>query len=274
MLKYILSILSILILNESIAQIVVDEIFLPREINVTSGLEFYGNNFITHNDSGGLPVLYEFNQKGELLDKFEITDCGKNDDWEDITSDGEFIFVSNTGNNFGNRKNLNIIILDPKKNFKCLGAINIEYKSQKSFDRRSKHPYDAESLASTSEELILFSKNRESYSTELFFIPKNPGSYKLSSSKSLSVGSLITGADYNESLNIIILVGYNSDGHQFLYKINNFDSRNLDKISFIRYNLPIKNAQIEAIKIINASTFWITSEDEGVGYPRLFKIKI
>jgi len=55
---------------------------------------------------------------------------------------------------------------------------------------------------------------------------------------------------------------------------NNFDSKNLDKISFIRYNLPIKNAQIEAIKIINASTFWITSEDEGVGYPRLFKIKI
>ena len=47
MLKYILSILSILILNESIAQIVVDEIFLPREINETSGLEFYGNNFIT-----------------------------------------------------------------------------------------------------------------------------------------------------------------------------------------------------------------------------------
>ena len=165
-------------------------------------------------------------------------------------------------------------MLDPKKKFKCFGTINIQYKSQKSFDRRSKHPYDAESLAATSEKLILFSKNRESYTTELFFIPKTPGSYNLSPSKSLSVGSLITGADYNESLNTIALVGYNTDGDQFLYKINNFDSKNLDKISFIRYNLPIKNAQIEAIKIINASTFWITSEDEGVGYPRLFKIKI
>ena len=274
MIKYILSILSFFMLNESVGQTVVDEIFLPREINETSGLEFYGNNFITHNDSGGLPVLYEFNQKGELLDKFKITDCGENDDWEDITSDGEFIFVSNTGNNFGKRKNLNIIILDPKKNFKCFGAINIEYKSQKFFDRRSKHRYDAESLASTSEKLILFSKNRESYSTELYFIPKTPGSYKLSPSTSLSVGSLITGADYNESLNTIALVGYNTDGDQFLYKVNNFNPENLDKISFIRYNLPIKNAQIEAIKIINDSTFWITSEDEGVGYPRLFKIKI
>ena len=261
-------------LNESIGQTVVDEILLPREINETSGLEFFGNNFITHNDSGGLPILYEFDKKGDLLNKFEIIDCGKNDDWEDITSDGEFTFVSNTGNNFGKRKNLNIIILDPKKNFKCFGAINIEYKSQKSFDKRSKHSYDAESLAATSEKLILFSKNRKSYSTELYFIPKTPGSYKLSHSKSLSVGSLITGADYNESLNTIALVGYNSDGDQFLYKVNNFDPENLNKISFIRYNLPIKNAQIEAIKIINDSTFWITSEDEGVGYPRLFKIKI
>ena len=274
MVKYILSILSFFMLNESIGQTVVDEILLPREINETSGLEFFGNNFITHNDSGGLPVLYEFDEKGNLLNKFEIIDCGKNDDWEDITSDGEFIFVSNTGNNFGKRKNLNIIMLDPGKKFKCFGTINIEYKSQKSFDRRSKHPYDAESLAATSEKLILFSKNRESYSTELYFIPKTPGSYKLSHSKSLSVGSLITGADYNESLNTIALVGYNTDGDQFLYKVNNFDSENLNKISFIRYNLPIKNAQIEAIKIINDSTFWITSEDEGVGYPRLFKIKI
>ncbi|MEE3035285.1 MAG: hypothetical protein VX325_05510 [Bacteroidota bacterium] len=274
MVKYILSILSILLLNESIGQIVVNEIFLPREINETSGLEFFGNNFITHNDSGGLPILYEFDEKGVILNKFGIKDCGKNDDWEDITSDGEFVFVSNTGNNFGNRKNLNIIILDPKKNFKCFGTINIEYNSQKSFDRRSKHPYDAESLASTSEQLILFSKNRENYSTELYFIPKTSGSYKLSPSKSLSVGSLITGADYNELLNTIALVGYNTDGYQFLYKVNNFDSENLNKISFVRYNLPIKNAQIEAIKIINDSTFWITSEDEGVGYPRLFKIKI
>ena len=106
MVKYILSTLSFFMLNESIGQTVVDEILLPREINETSGLEFFGNNFITHNDSGGLPVLYEFDKKGDLLNKFEIIDCGKNDDWEDITSDGEFTFVSNTGNNFGKRKNL------------------------------------------------------------------------------------------------------------------------------------------------------------------------
>ena len=155
-LKYAISLLSILLTNESMSQTVVSEILLPREINETSGLEILNKNFITHNDSGGLPVLYKFSEKGELLKKIEVTGCGENNDWEDITYDGQLFFVSNTGNNFGNRKNLNIIILDPEKNFKCLGVINIEYNSQNSFVKRSKHPYDAESLASTSKELILF----------------------------------------------------------------------------------------------------------------------
>jgi hypothetical protein len=51
------------------------------------GLEFYNNNFITHNDSGGEPSLYLFNEEGEIietigLDKnpdFKI----ENNDWEE-----------------------------------------------------------------------------------------------------------------------------------------------------------------------------------------------
>jgi hypothetical protein len=67
---------------------IVSKIVLPKIINETSGLEFYNNNFITHNDSGGEPSLYVFNEMGEVietigLDKnpdFEI----ENNDWEDI----------------------------------------------------------------------------------------------------------------------------------------------------------------------------------------------
>ena len=43
---------------------------LPKEINETSGLEIINNNFITHNDSGGNPVLYEFNQDYPLAFNF------------------------------------------------------------------------------------------------------------------------------------------------------------------------------------------------------------
>ena len=47
------------------------------------------------------------------------------------------------------------------------------------------------------------------------------------------------------------------------------------------YNLPtlinetsVGKTQVEGIKIINSSTFWLTSEQEKKGDPKLFKIKI
>ncbi len=41
-----------------------------------------------------------------------------------------------------------------------------------------------------------------------------------------------------------------------------------------KFKIPVGKAQIEAVKIIDESSFWITSEDEGNGFPRLFKFKI
>ena len=50
--------------------------------------------FITHNDSGGDPKLYYLDKKGKIV--FERTlDGVKNNDWEDITKDDQFIYVAN-----------------------------------------------------------------------------------------------------------------------------------------------------------------------------------
>ena len=59
----------IILFNYSLifSQIKIEEIELSKKIKETSGLEYIGNNFITHNDSGDDPKLYEFNNKGELL---------------------------------------------------------------------------------------------------------------------------------------------------------------------------------------------------------------
>ena len=61
---------------------------LPKEINETSGLEIINNNFVTHNDSGGDPVVYEFNQNGVIINRYNINgDSGynlENVDWEDL----------------------------------------------------------------------------------------------------------------------------------------------------------------------------------------------
>ena len=134
--------------------------------------------------------------------------------------------------------------------------------------------YDSEGIISVGDELILFSKDRENLMTELYSLPKIPGSYEIESIYSYPVNSLITGADYNEELKLVALVGYDFNWNQYFYKISNFDLSNMDQTVIEKFKIPVGKAQIEAVKIIDKSSFWITSEDEGNGFPRLFKFKI
>ena len=156
---------------------IISKIVLPKIINETSGLEFYNNNFITHNDSGGEPSLYVFNEMGEVIETiglnknpdFEI----ENNDWEDITNDNEYLFVADTGNNFGNRDILNIIRVIKGAEFMLDGIIEISSSDQESFFPRPKHKYDAEAIIVIEDKIALFSKDRENLNTDLYLVDKN-----------------------------------------------------------------------------------------------------
>ena len=258
---------------------IVNKIVLPKIINETSGLEFYNNNFITHNDSGGEPSLYVFNEMGEVIETiglnknpdFEI----ENNDWEDITNDNEYLFVADTGNNFGNRDNLNIIRVSKGTDFMVDGIIEISYSDQESFFPRPKHKYDAEAIIVIEDKIALFSKDRENLNTDLYLVDKNQhGSQILTSEVSYNVNTLITGGDYDEDRNLLALVSYNSNGNQYLLLFKNFKLNNLENNTFKKFKIPLEQAQIEAVKIIDEKTFWVTSEDEGVGSPFMYKIRV
>lgn len=258
---------------------IINKIVLPKIINETSGLEFYNNNFITHNDSGGEPSLYVFNEMGEVIETiglnknpdFEI----ENNDWEDITNDNEYLFVADTGNNFGNRDNLNIIRVSKGTDFMVDGIIEISYSDQESFFPRPKHKYDAEAIIVIEDKIALFSKDRENLNTDLYLVDKNQnGSQILTSEVSYNVNTLITGGDYDEDRNLLALVSYNSNGNQYLLLFKNFKLNNLENNTFKKFKIPLEQAQIEAVKIIDEKTFWVTSEDEGVGSPFMYKIRV
>ena len=258
---------------------IINKIVLPKIINETSGLEFYNNNFITHNDSGGEPSLYVFNEMGEVIETiglnknpdFEI----ENNDWEDITNDNEYLFVADTGNNFGNRDNLNIIRVSKGTDFMVDGIIEISYSDQESFFPRPKHKYDAEAIIVIEDKIALFSKDRENLNTDLYLVDKNQnGSQILTSEVSYNVNTLITGGDYDEERNLLALVSYNSKGNQYLLLFENFKLNNLENNTFKKFKIPLEQAQIEAVKIIDEKTFWVTSEDEGVGSPFMYKIRV
>ena len=258
--------------------VILETIVLPKIINETSGLEILNEVFITHNDSGGEPSLYFFNLNGEIINSIKLEEESfweiYNNDWEDITADKDYIFIADTGNNFGNRDNLNIIKVKTT-DFSIDSKIDITYKDQETFIPRPKHKYDAEALFLIEDKIAVFSKDRSRLFTDLYLIDKEITSKQVLESKiSYNVNSLITGGDYNKDMSLLALVSYNSKGSQFLILFEDFNLENLAEKKFRKFKIPLDRAQIEAIKIIDSKTFWITSEDEGSGSPYMYKVKI
>ena len=257
---------------------ITETVVLPKIINETSGLEILNDVFVTHNDSGGEPSLYFFNLNGEITDSKKLEEKSfweiYNNDWEDITADEDYIYIADTGNNFGTRDNLSIIKVKIA-DFSVDSKIDIFYSDQESFFPSSKHKYDAEALLIIQDKIALFSKDRESLNTDLYLIDKTTKEkQELSSVANFNVNSLITGGDYNSNTGILALVSYSSRGEQYLILFEEFNIDSTSYNSFKKYIIPIEKAQIEAIKIIDNKTFWITSEDEGIGNPYMYKLKV
>ena len=257
---------------------IIDTLVLPKIINETSGLEILNDVFVTHNDSGGEPSLYFFNLSGEIINSIKIEKENfweiYNNDWEDITADEDYIYIADTGNNFGTRDNLNIIKVKIS-DFSIDDKIDIFYSNQDSFFPSSKHEYDAEALLIIEDKIALFSKDRDSLNTDLYLIDDSvKEKQELSSVANFNVNSLITGGDYDSDTGILALVSYSSRGEQYLILFEDFNIDNPRYNSFKKYRIPIERAQIESVKIINGNMFWVTSEDEGIGSPYLYKLEL
>ena len=242
------------------AQLFVETIKLPKKIDETSGLEYFRGHFITHNDSGGKSKLYSFTSEGDFLKSYKIKGV-INRDWEELTADKNYIYICDIGNNYGTRKDLTIYKLD--KDLILKDSILIRYAKQKSFNKKYKNRYDAEAIASVDSLLVLFSKDREKLTTQVYFILEPIAEFE--------VEALVTAADYDPISKTLALTSYTFDGDQYLYRFSNFDINNIKESKFEKHLIPVKPAQIETIKVEDSFTFWLTSEDEGGGSPRLFK---
>ena len=273
--KNLLTIINIFFLCSSYSQKLTKDISLSKKIDETSGLEIIDGQFITHNDSGGDPKLYYLDKKGKIV--FERTlDGVKNNDWEDITKDDQFIYVANMGNNFDTRKNLSIVKtpIDPSSSEAEL--IEFNYPEQVKFTTAySQSQYDAEALITIDDYLIILTKNKLKKITEIYALPKIAGKYEAKKIGSLNTQSIITGGDYNPETKLLALTGTLIFNEYYILKIEDFDLESKKDYKIDMYEIPIGKTQVEAIKIIDSNTFWITSEDEkSSSSARLMKIKL
>lgn len=249
-------------------------------VNETSGVIYFDEAIWTFNDSGGKPEIYRIDEKSGEISKTVFINNAKNNDWEDITMDEEFIYIGEFGNNWGNRKTLVIYKISQKEIIAGKTEVEAElikfsYTDQVSFEKRNRsHNFDCESVISFGDSLILFSKNWEDNNTRMYKLPKEAGSYKLSPLDSFSAGGLVTGADYNKENGKLALIGYKQKV-PFIFIMEdfngiNFDSENITKIDFPDF----AKSQTEGIFWENSNTVIISSEETKEYKPSLYRIDI
>ena len=273
--KYLFVIVCFITLNKLFSQEVITDIALSKKLDETSGLEIVNNTLITINDSGNKPVLFYLDKKGNILDERKL-DCCKNNDWESLAVDDEFIYIADMGNNFDTRKNLSIIKIPIQKSSNEIAEIiNFSYPEQKKFVTTFRSSqYDAEALISMDNSLIIFTKNKLKKITEIYSLPKIAGKYEAKKIGSLNTQSIITGGDYDPDSKLLALTSTINFIKYYILIITDF-SLNKKNQKIDMYEIPIGMTQVEAIKIIDESTFWITSEDESSSSSaRLMKIKL
>jgi hypothetical protein len=250
---------------------IVEKYNLPDILKETSGLAILNDTLWTLNDSGNEATLYAISTKGELLDKRDTAKT--NIDWEDMTIINGNMLVADMGNNFGTRKNLNLLEIDLSNGgATTFDSIPFNYPEQDNFDFQQNTHFDAEGIVVVENKIVVFTKNRSRLTSEVYVISHSGG--PATKIGSLPVGSLITGADYHQESKILALTGYRRDDNQYLYVIDNFSLSAVADVNISQYDLDFNGAQIEAISIKDAKTFWITSEETTTYNAFLAKIKV
>ncbi|MCW5515522.1 T9SS C-terminal target domain-containing protein [Muriicola sp. Z0-33] len=254
-----------LIVNPLLGQADVANIgVLPGAISETSGLIFFNDKLITHNDSGNSAFLYELDTVNFNISRTVTVVNADNADWEDLTQDEDYIYIGDFGNNLGGREDLAIYRIAKSdyiaSDTVMADRIDFSYEDQIDFDGNELSDWDAEAFIALENEFIIFTKQWQSNGTNAYSLPKTPGTYQAVNVGGYISDGLITGATYNVLSGVLFLVGYSQQLQPFLIRQDELT----DEFSFSstaeKIPLSVGFAQIESIAYSDENTYYLTSE--------------
>lgn len=236
---------------------------LPVEVSETSGLIYFNESFITHNDSGNGPVLFELDTLNLSVKRTVTISNADNVDWEAITQDENFIYIGDFGNNVGIRTDLTIYRI-AKTDFVSSESVVatviwFSYEDQTEFVNNGNSDWDAEAFFVLNDQLILFTKQWQSFGSVAYTIPKTPGTYTATRIGAIDDIGLVTDVTYNPSTKRMVVLGYSSILSPFIGIVPNLNPSAIFE-DYAQNELNLAFVQAEGITQIDAERYFFSSE--------------
>ncbi len=270
--------------ENAFAQTLEVKTLLYEEVEETSGLAWINNTIVTHNDSGHDPVLYEISgTTGAVLRSVTINNA-TNEDWEDLCSDDTYIYIGDFGNNKGTRKDLKIYrirkddYIETDNDEVEADTISFNYADQTDFsDQEYSTNYDAEAIVACDDQLYIFTKNWGDFKSNIYAVPKIPGTHSLEKITDIDTQGVVTGAACNQEGDEVTLIGYTQEGTDFIMKLTDFQSSGFSELNSNRYDLTMPDSSsilIEGITYVSNDEILISAEAFQNADPVLYTLSV
>ncbi len=239
---------------------------LPNRVRESSGLIKVDNRLWTFNDSGGRAELYQISERnGHIVKTLKIKNA-RNRDWEDIAYDESYVYIGDTGNNKGNRRDLKVYKI-PRTALRTQKSVRAEvisfvYSDQKKFkSKKNNNNYDCEAMVAHHGKLYLFSKDWQDNKTRLYELSTHAGKHVAKYIATFNTQGMVTGATINEELDILLLTTYSSLLDVNVWAFTNYKGANFFNGDHKRLNLktPLRS-QVEGITFKNNYKAYMSSE--------------
>lgn len=256
---------------------------LPAVLNESSGLVSLGDGwYVGTNDSGNPAELHVFNIEDKTINRTVKINNASNNDWEELAADDQYVYIGNTGNNNGTRKNLGIYRINKAelrlKDVVDAQSISYSYPEQLSFEKSGKHNFDCEALAVAGDSLYLFTKNRGDLKTNMYSLPKTPGTYTAKQLGQFNAQGLVTGAHVRNTRNgnELVLIGYTEKKqgyHPFLIFFT--DVTGIQFFDGKSHRLTFEGRmQTESVMFHDDQYVYITNEGEHGDQANMYSVRI
>lgn len=242
---------------------------LPAIVAETSGLVCLPDgSFLTINDSGNDAIVFQLNNRGEVLKQFAINTSNR--DWEGLTIHQQKLWIGDIGNNSGARTGGDLYQT----------SLQLQHNRSNTAEKTSfvypdlplaplqiyQHDFDAEAIVSANDQLFLFNKAWQSDHSSVYLLETsaNTGTARnIGHIKGLP--GVITDGAFSEKFQVFILTGYARFRDNMLNLALNDDYRPFLALVDHKFNLkriiPIaQGGQLEAICIDPQQHIWLTQE--------------